>query len=195
MSLLLYCANGVVLATHDSSQNIPASTYGSGVSVIPWASLSTLTRAGTAPAAGQPDTRPYAAPVLAGAAQLAAYAQFKQSMIAGGGISVNVAASGSPQMVEASTDTQSLILLQGAASIAEANSSATFQWVQSNGTAVTLTAAQITTIFTAVSTFLQATFTTLAGVLAAINASPATITTQAQVDTPPSPIPAWPTNS
>ena len=96
-------------------------------------------------------------------------------------------------MVEASTDTLSLILLQGAAAIAAANSAATFEWVQSNGAAVTLTATQVTTIFTAVSAFIQATFTTLAGVLAAITSG--AVTTQAAVDTPPSPVPAWPVNS
>ena len=125
-------------------------------------------------------------------AQLAAYAQTKQATVAGGGISVSV---GGGVNVECSTDPASLVLLQGAYTLAQANSGATFQWVQLNGVAVTLTAAQIETIFTAVTTFLQATFTTLAGVLAGIVASPATVTTLALVNTPPSPIPAWPANS
>jgi hypothetical protein len=124
---------------------------------------------------------------------LAAYANAKQNTIASGGISVSVGTSTAPQSVEASTSTANLILLQGAAALAQANSSATFQWVQSNGVAITLTATQVLTILSAVQTFLQQTFTTLAGVLAAITAG--TITTQAQVDTPPSPIPAWPVNS
>ena len=72
-----------------------------------------------------------------------------------------------------------------------ANSAATFQWVQSGGVAVTLTASQIITIFNAVTAFMQSTFTTLAAVLAAINAG--TITTTVQVDSFTSP--AWPTNS
>jgi hypothetical protein len=124
---------------------------------------------------------------------LAAYANAKQNTIANGGISVNVGTTAAPQNVEASTNTANLILLQGAASLAQANSSATFQWVQSNGVAITLTATQVPTILSAVQTFLQETFTTLAGVLAAVTAG--TITTRAQVDTPPSPIPAWPVNS
>jgi hypothetical protein len=127
------------------------------------------------------------------AAQLAAYAQYKQGQIMGGGISVNVGTSASPQNVEASTSTTSLILLQGAASIAQTNSAATFQWVESTGVSVTLTAAQMLAIFSAVTTFMQATFSVLASVLAAIGAG--TITTKAQVDTPPSPIAAWPVNS
>jgi hypothetical protein len=126
-------------------------------------------------------------------AQLAAYAQYKQGQIMGGGISVNVGTSAAPQNVEASTSTTSLILLQGAASIAQTNSAATFQWVESTGVSVTLTAAQMLTIFSAVTTFMQATFNVLASVLAAITAG--TITTKAQVDAPPSPIAAWPVNS
>ena len=120
---------------------------------------------------------------------LVPYANAKQTAISGGGISVNVGTS----TVECSTDVASLILLQGAASIAAANPSETFNWVPSTGTPVTLTAAQITTMFGAVSAFIQATFTTLSGVIAAINAG--TITTTAQIDRPPSPIPAWPVNS
>lgn len=120
---------------------------------------------------------------------LAPYAKAKQAVISGGGISVNVGTS----TVECSTDATSLILLQGAASIAAANPSQTFNWVPSAGTPVTLTAAQITTMFIAVSAFIQATFNTLSGVIAAIAAG--TITTTAQIDTPPAPIPAWPTNS
>jgi hypothetical protein len=126
-------------------------------------------------------------------AQLGGYAQSKQGQIMGGGISVNVGNNTAPQNVEASTSTTSLILLQGAVSIAQTNSAATFQWVESTGVSVTLTAAQMITIFSAVTTFMQATFNVLASVLAAITAG--TVTTKAQVDTPPSPIAAWPVNS
>lgn len=123
-------------------------------------------------------------------AGLLAYAVQKQASIASGGISVSV---GGSATVEASTDVTSLVLLQGAASIAAGNSAATFQWVPHSGAPVTLTAAQMTTIFGAVSTFLQSTFATLSGLVAAIGAG--TVTTKAAVDTPPSPIPAWPANS
>jgi hypothetical protein len=126
-------------------------------------------------------------------AQLAACAQFKQGQIMVGGISVNVGTSTAPQNVQAGTDTTSLILLQGAAAMAQVNSAATFQWVEPTGVSVTLTATQMLAILSAVTTFLQSTFTVLASVLAAITAG--TITTKAQVDTPPSPIAAWPVNS
>jgi hypothetical protein len=131
--------------------------------------------------------------IMQTATGLIAYAKAKQGKIMAGGISVNVGTGGSPINVEAATDPASIGLLQGAFTIASATPSQTFQWVPSNTAPLTLTAAQITTLFSAVSAFVQATFTTLAGVINAINAG--TITTQAQVDTPPSPIPAWPVNS
>jgi hypothetical protein len=114
---------------------------------------------------------------------LLSYASAKQKQIMNGGISVNG--------VEASTDPASLVLLQGATTVATANNAATFQWVQNSGVAVTMTAAQMTAMFTAVTTFIQGTFTTLAAVLAAINAG--TVTTTAQVDAFNSP--SWPVNS
>jgi hypothetical protein len=123
-------------------------------------------------------------------AQLIAYASAKQARIMDGGTLISI---GSGASVECSTDPASLVLLQGAAWIAAASPSQTFSWVPSTGSPVTLTAAQITAMFAGVSAFIQSTFTTLAGVIAAITAG--TITTTAQVDTPPSPIPAWPANS
>lgn len=121
---------------------------------------------------------------------LAVYAKTKQAKVAVSGISVSVGTQQSPQTIDAETDPADLILLQGAYTLAQADSDRTFDWVQSNGTSVTLSASQIGTIFTAVSSFIQATFTTLSGVLAAIGSG--TITTKNQVDAPPSPIPAWP---
>jgi hypothetical protein len=121
---------------------------------------------------------------------LLAYANAKQRAIAGAGVSVNI---GGSATVECSTDPASLILLQGAAAVAASTPSWSFAWVPESGSPVTLTAAQITTMFGAVSAFIQATFTTLAAVITAINAG--NITTKAQVDTPPSGVPAWPVNS
>lgn len=123
--------------------------------------------------------------------QLLAHAAAKQKTITSGGISVNVGTSGSPINVEAQTDTASLIMLQGAFTIAAANNAASFNWVQDTGASVTLTASQMTTIFNAVTAFIQSTFNTLSAVLAAINAG--TVTTTAQVDAFASP--AWPVNS
>lgn len=35
--MLAYCKNGVVIATHEESQDVPASAYGSGVIIVPLA--------------------------------------------------------------------------------------------------------------------------------------------------------------
>jgi hypothetical protein len=124
-------------------------------------------------------------------AAVIAYAAAKQQTIAAGGIKVNVGATQAPVNVEASTDSTSLVLLQGAYSLGLSAPATTFSWVQKSGVPVTLTAAQITTMFNAVTTFMQATFTTLAAVIAAIEAGG--VTTTAQVDSFASP--AWPANS
>ena len=126
-------------------------------------------------------------------APLITYAFKKQSTIAAGGVSVNIASSGPPQMVECSTDPASLTLLNTAAAVAAANPSATTPWVPSSGVPVTLTAAQVLTIAAAVDAFIQSIFATLAGVCTAINAG--AITATAEIDTPPTGIPAWPVNS
>jgi len=122
---------------------------------------------------------------------LLAYAAKKRNQVASGGITVNVGTVDAPINVEASTDVDALVLLQGAFLVGQANPSQSFQWVQSTGVSVTLTAAQITTMFVAVTAFVQATFVTLGAVLAAINAG--TVTTVDQIDGFASP--AWPVNS
>jgi len=61
---LLYCLNGAVVGWHDSAQNVPASSYGTGVRVVPYAAdIGLLPKFGPAPPAGTKDTRPYAQPV------------------------------------------------------------------------------------------------------------------------------------
>jgi hypothetical protein len=176
---LLYCSGSTVIGWQDSSQNIPASAYGSNITVIPWtAPISTLSRIGPAPAKG-PDTRQYATPVL-NTAQLITYAQYKQAMLAAGGITVDGVMCG--------TDTASLVLLEGVKTLATEDGSLTFQWVEDNGTVVTLTAAQGIAIFEAVHTFIQATFTACAAAI--VNINNGTYTTTAQIDAY-----AWPVNS
>lgn len=125
-------------------------------------------------------------------AQLLAYANAKQQKIAAGGTQVNIGTSAAPQMVEASTDALSLAWLNGAAALASGNAAATFSWSTSAG-AITLTSAQVLTIYSAVQSFIQATFATGGPVVNAINAG--TITTTAQIDAPAAPIPPWPVNS
>lgn len=119
------------------------------------------------------------------------YAIAKQQKIVGGGISVNIATSGAPQMIEASTDATSLAFLNTAVAVAAANPAATTPWVSTSGTVVTLNATDVAKISAAVQAFVQATFATLGAVIAAINAG--TVTTQATVDNFAAP--AWPANS
>lgn len=175
--------NGVVVAISQSFPNAPTPPPGYSYVEAPSGLVEGSTYSG--------GTFTPPAPPTYTQAQLLAYAQAKQGRIAAGGISVNVGTSGSPQNVECTTDTASLVLLQGAASIAQSNSGETFSWVPQNGTPVTLSAAQILTIFAAVSAFIQSTFTTLAAVIAAIGAS--TITTPSQIESFASP--TWPANS
>jgi len=138
-------------------------------------------------AAGNTPAHPSIAP------RLISTANDIQQGVAGGGITVNVGTSSAPVNVKAATDSASLTLLLGAHSMALANSSATFTWVQSDGTTQNLTAAQITAIFIAVNQFIQSTFTSLSKVISAINAG--TITTPAGVLSPPPAVTTWPVNS
>ncbi len=125
-------------------------------------------------------------------AQLIAYAMNKAAAIEAGGISVNIAASGAPQNVECASDTLSYARVSAAAAVAIANPSETVVQVFPSGV-VTLTAAQVEAIFAAISNFYVAVQATLGAVVTAIAAG--TITTTAQIDAPPSPLPAWPNNS
>ena len=124
---------------------------------------------------------------------LTLYAQNKATRIEAGGITVNIAASGQPaQNVECATDPLSYARISAAAAVAIANPSETVVQVFPSGV-VTLTAAQVEAIFAAISNFYVAVQATLGAVVTAIAAG--TITTTAQIDAPPSPLPAWPNNS
>ncbi len=127
-------------------------------------------------------------PVALSKAQLLQYAFVRQNMIAHGGASVNVGTSSAPLMIACATDVVSLSLLATAVSVAAANPSGITAWVPTSGSPVTLSAAQVEALNTAVAAFIQSTFATLAAVAAAINAG--TITTEAQIDAA-----AWPANS
>ena len=110
---------------------------------------------------------------------LLAYANEKQTAVMYGGTTVNVGTTAAPVNIMASTDAASLVLLQGAYTMAAANVNATFNWVTTTGP-TTLTAAQITTLFNTVTTFMQNSFNVLTTALSGINGG--TITTIAQID-------------
>ena len=114
-------------------------------------------------------------------------------MIAAGGISVNVAASGAPaQMVEVGTDTNGLALLANAVQLTSTAPGTFYDWDQA--APVTLTGAQVLQIQAAVGLFYQQLFAEKTAIRNAINAG--TITSYAQIDNPTSVnLPAWPANS
>lgn len=120
-------------------------------------------------------------------AGLVAYAKRKQQALANGGVTVNVAASGSPVLIFCATDSKAKANLAGLLLLAQVDSAITVEWI--NGTTATsLTAAHIATMGVLVHRFDQATYTALAAVLVGIAAT--TITTQAQIDAA-----AWPPRS
>jgi hypothetical protein len=98
------------------------------------------------------------------------YADAKRDALAAAGLVVDG--------VKVSTDSTALILLQGAYTLAVANPSMTFQWVQPDGVAVQLNAAQIGDIFHAVTSFVQGTFALQATAIAGITGGATTITSQ-----------------
>lgn len=154
------------------------------------------------------DTSPYQAIIDAATApppppppptptQLLVYAQQKQQRIAQGGFTVNANTSGTALDVSVATSTTYAGYLSSAVQLAQmmiagTAPTANINWVQNSGN-LALAPQQVINVGLAVSSLVQQTFTILGQIVAAINAG--TITTTAQIDTPPSPIPAWPVNS
>lgn len=131
--------------------------------------------------------------VVPSIAGLTSYAQKKQQQVASAGITVNVGTVASPVNVKVSTDTASLVLLEGAARRASSDPSFSTKWVQEDGTSIDLNAAQVLIVDDVVTTFLQQTFSTLSAVISAI--SDHTIGSKESIDMPAAPLPAWPKNS
>lgn len=131
------------------------------------------------------------------AATLAAYAQAKQQAIAQGGFSVNANPSGAALNVSVDTSPTFLTYLSGTVQSAQLMLAGTIptsniDWFQDSGQ-IELTPQQAITVGALISQLIQQSFTTLGQIVAAINAG--TITTTAQIDAPPAPIPAWPANN
>ena len=123
--------------------------------------------------------------------RLLAYARRKHLAIATGGLKVNIGTSAAPIYIEVGTDALSLSWLHLCAAQAAGDPKAGFTSPGAGGE--TLTGAQVMTIFSAVAAFVQSCLAVLRAVVAAIDAG--TITTTAQVDAPPAPLPPWPVNS
>jgi len=177
--------NGVVFALHPGHPKFNAGIRIVDVSSYPEVAIGWLIDAqGIASAPPKP---------IYTASQLIAYAKKKASMIETGGITIDIASSGHPaQNIQCGTDVLSYARVSAASAFAIANPSAAITHVFPSGV-VMLTAQQVETIFEAICNFYVAVQATWGAVMMAINAG--TITTTAQIDTPPSPIPAWPKNS
>ncbi len=172
MALLLYCAGGLVKATHDSSQNVPPSTYGDGVFIIPYDASIVLTRVGTPPSSsGVPDTRPYAVPVPT-TALLLTYAATKRWLTASGGTTV--------LGIPLTTDDTSQFNISKLKQAFDTGAVTSVSFKAADGNFYTVDASTWTAIYVGVVAHVQACYTAEAAAAVAING--ATVTTYAQVD-------------
>ena len=142
---------------------------------------------------GSPTPSAYVPPSI----NLLAYAQAKQQAIAQGGFTVNANPSGAALNVSVDTSPTFLTYLSGTVQSAQLMLAGTIptsniDWFQDSGQ-IELTPQQAITVGALISQLIQQSFTTLGQIVAAINAG--TITTTAQIDAPPAPIPAWPINN
>jgi hypothetical protein len=134
---------------------------------------------------------PYVPPAVS-QSRLVEYARSKRRNVINGGVSVNVAADGMAVVVaNVNTSTEGRADLAGLAHLAASNTAFTTVWVHESGD-ITLDAVQIMTLATCVANFVDRSYQVLSGVIAAIQSG--VITTFAQIEIPPQPIPAWPSN-
>lgn len=170
MSLMLYCKDGIVLATHDSEQNIPASAYGAGAYAVP----------GTGWTGKIFDPAP---PIDANT--LVYYATAKRAALGAGGYTTTAA--GAQHTFE--TDATSLGDIAGKQlRLAQPSPPATIAWYFADAGFVTISAADFTAAAIKIADFIQATYDTLKTVIAGISGG--TITDFAEIDAA-----AWPTNA
>lgn len=162
----LFCKGGLVFANHDDGQAIPADAYPDCVRIVVPAGT-VLERIGDEPPEGMPDDRPYAAPPV----DLVAYAADKRWHVETGGITVGGA------LVDTSRDSQAMIT--GAYAYSQANPTEAINYKAASGW-VTLDAATMAVIATAVGAHVQACFAVEAQVAVEIEAG--TITTTAEID-------------
>lgn len=159
MSELLYVVNGRVFATHPENQNVPASAYGPGCTILP------------------PQAEPLKlgdlAPSMTSAADLNTYASFKRWLKEINGITVST--------VPVATDDRSKMMVMGARLAAQANPAFNTPWVGSDGNAYPLTAAQVIAISDAVQAHVANCFATYATIKPQIDSG--AITATAQIDT------------
>ncbi len=127
------------------------------------------------------------------AADLVAYAEAKQVALRDGGITVNVGTASTPDEVNVASDVNGRSLVSGSVQLIGLASSGgqpapTFNWINDGGAQLTLTSTQMMTIGLKLGNFVQATYTALGTVLAAI--ADGTLTSTAAIDAA-----AWPVKS
>lgn len=173
---VLFGANPLVVLKQDAASNLSIASW--DASLGPQPTIAALEAALT----GAP-TRD----------SLLAYAENKRAAIAAGGLSVNVAAAGAtPLLVEVDTDVSGLALLSNAAQLAVSRPDETYHWDQTDP--VTLSAAQILALQTAVGLFIQQTFAVKTAIRAAIGSG--AVNAFAQIDDPTTvALSAWPQNA
>jgi hypothetical protein len=171
---LLYCLNGVVVGSHDSLQNIPASIYGSGVRIIPYDQpMDTLPRIGTAPTYPERDARPYGEPPET-PALLTAYSSQVRFDTVTAGITWN--------SIPVKTDRVSQLLIGNLAQHAATLAPTTLIDFTQDGVHYQFQASQASDLNLQVNNFVQTCRTTEAQCLADLALATPTIQTYADVD-------------
>jgi Domain of unknown function (DUF4376) len=162
--MLLYCANGVGVATHDDSQVVAPSLYGAGAQVIPLPNGTALVPIGLR---GPPWAIPTPTPAL-----LLAYAAYKRWLTATAGTTVGT----TPLLTDDLSQGKIAAVKQAFDTLAITTAS----FKNAAGVFVTVNAAQMTALYNGVVTHVQACYAAEATVAAAINGG--TVTTYAGVD-------------
>jgi hypothetical protein len=171
---LLYCLNGVVLGMHDSLQNVLASSYGSGVRVIPYDQpMDSLPRIGVAPVYPVRDTRSYGQPTETPAILIAFAAQVRFDTVTAG-ITWNA--------IPVQTDRMSQLLISNLAQYAATLAPTTAIDFTQGGVHYTFQASQAAALDNAVSAFVQQCRTVEASCIADQNLATPTMTTYAEIE-------------
>ena len=164
-----YCRDGHVIATHDDEQNVPASAYGEGVTI--------LTLANGAVGAGDP------LPDL-DEGMLKGYARDKRNQVIAGGCVVTV----DGLAIASWADAQTQAALTAIAVAAAANPAFETTWKGRDGQFYEINAADVSVLSQGVLAFVQAAFATESAVVADIEAE--NITDLDEIEAA-----AWPSNT
>jgi hypothetical protein len=171
---LLYCLNGVVLGSHDSLQNVPASSYGTGVRIIPYDQpMSDLPRIGTAPVFPERDTRGYGEPPETPALLTSFSAQVRFDTVVAG-ITWN--------SIPVSTDRMSQLLIANLAQYAATLVGTTMIDFTQSGVHYQFQASQAADLNNQVNAFVQQCRTVEAACIADQNLATPTMTTYAEIE-------------